>query len=82
MRCDADSIAVATHLTAIPDTLEDVWVMTALGAAEEAKRRIDGVPLRHPFELRYDNDVPTSYWKRCMQVLDKHDVLRRQSPTR
>jgi superfamily II DNA/RNA helicase len=60
----------------IPDTLEDVWVMTALGVAADAKRKIDEVPQRHPFELRYANDVPPTWWERCTQVLDRHDVLR------
>jgi superfamily II DNA or RNA helicase len=60
----------------IPDTLEDVWVVTALGDAEEAKRRIEQIPRRHPFELRYGNDTPASSWERCTQVLDKQDVLR------
>jgi superfamily II DNA/RNA helicase len=60
----------------VPDTLEDVWVTTALGDIEEAKRKIDQVPRRHPFELRYGNDAPASSWERCTQVLDKQDVLR------
>ena len=59
----------------IPDTLEDAWVMTALGAVEEAKRKIEEVPRRHPFELRYANEMPASAWERCTQVLDKQDVL-------
>ena len=49
--------------------------MTALGAVEEAKRKIEEVPRRHPFELRYANDMPASAWERCTQVLDKQDVL-------
>lgn len=60
----------------VPDTLEDVWVLTALGDAEEAQRKIDQVPNRHPFELRYANDVPPTAWERCTQVLDKQDVQR------
>ena len=60
----------------IPDTLEDVWVSTALGAVAEAKRKIEEVPQRHPFELRYANDVPATTWEHCTQVLDRHDVLR------
>ena len=50
--------------------------MTALGAAEEAKQKIDEVPRSHPFEMRYANDVPASAWERCTQVLDKQDVIR------
>jgi superfamily II DNA/RNA helicase len=60
----------------VPDTLEDAWVLTALGDAEEAKRRIERVPLRHPFEIRYANDVPATAWERCSQVLDKQDLRR------
>jgi hypothetical protein len=60
----------------VPDTLEDVWVLTALGNAEDAKRRIEAVPAQHPFELRYANDLPASAWERCTQVLDRHDVAR------
>ena len=60
----------------VPDTLEDVWVLSALGKAEDAKRRIEEVPAQHPFELRYANDVPASAWERCTQVLDKPDVTR------
>jgi hypothetical protein len=58
----------------VPDTLEDVWVLTALGNAEDAKRRIEEVPAQHPFQLRYANNVPVSAWERCTQVLDKQDV--------
>jgi hypothetical protein len=60
----------------IPDTLEDVWVMTALGAVAEAKRKIDEIPKKHPFELRYADDIPAVSWERCSQVLDKYDVVR------
>jgi superfamily II DNA or RNA helicase len=60
----------------IPDTLEDVWVATALGEAEEARRRIEEVPPQHPFDLRYTQDLPPSAWERCEQVLDGYDVQR------
>jgi hypothetical protein len=60
----------------IPDTLEDVWVATALGQIEEARRRIEEVPPQHPFDLRYAQDLPESAWERCEQVLDQFDVQR------
>jgi hypothetical protein len=60
----------------IPDTLEDVWVATALGEIEEARRRISEVPSRHPFDLRYAQDLPETAWERCAEVLDHYDVLR------
>ena len=60
----------------IPDTFEDVWVAVATGEIEEAKRRIEEVPSRHPFELRYLADLPETAWERCAQVLDRYDVQR------
>lgn len=60
----------------IPDTLEDAWVATALGEIEEARRRISEVPARHPFDLRYAQDLPQTAWERCAEVLDHHDVVR------
>ena len=60
----------AEHRT-IPDTLEDVWVATALGQAKEARRRIEEVPPQHPFDLRYARDLPKAAWEPCEQVLDQ-----------
>jgi hypothetical protein len=51
-------------------------VATALGEVEEARRRISEVPWRHPFDLRYAQDLPETAWERCVEVLDRHDVLR------
>ena len=59
----------------LPDTLEDVWVRVALGQLEEAKKTIDAVPDRHPFELRY-HEVERVDWESCARVLDS-DVRRR-----
>ena len=64
------------HFGTIPDTLEDVWVATALGEVEEARPRISEVPSRHPFDLRYAQDLPQNAWERCAEVLDHYDVLR------
>jgi hypothetical protein len=58
----------------IPDTLEDVWVLTALRDEERALEIIDAVPERHPFELRYDRIQPID-WESCSLVLDSHDQL-------
>jgi len=55
----------------IPDTLEDVWVAAALRNEEEAKRVIDAVPKRHPFEMRYDRVD----WESCSRVLDSTSQL-------
>ena len=60
----------------LPDTLEDAWVQVALGQAEEAKRTIDAVPRKHPFELRY-REVRHVDWESCARVLD--DAARRET---
>ena len=60
----------------LPDTLEDVWIQVALGQLEEAKKTIDMVPEKHPFEIRYHEVKPVD-WESCTQVLD--DDARRQS---
>ncbi|MBK8210326.1 MAG: SWF/SNF helicase family protein [Rhodospirillales bacterium] len=59
----------------IPDTLEDVWVLAAQGEIEQAKRVIDAVPRRHPFALRYTENVPATDWNRCEQVLNRYDLI-------
>ncbi|MFH2120280.1 MAG: hypothetical protein ABIJ25_07790 [Pseudomonadota bacterium] len=58
----------------IPDTLEDVWVAAALRDEEEAKRVIDAVPKRHPFEMRYDR-IESVDWESCSRVLDSASQL-------
>ncbi|MDP3028003.1 MAG: helicase-related protein, partial [Deltaproteobacteria bacterium] len=58
----------------IPDTLEDVWVAAAMRDEEEAKRVIDAVPKRHPFEMRYDR-IENVDWESCSQVLDAASQL-------
>jgi hypothetical protein len=52
-------------------------VATALGEIEEARRRINDVPSRHPFDLHYSEDLPQTAWEQCVQVLDRFDVRRR-----
>jgi len=53
----------------IPDVLEDLWVDVALGKREQARRVIEAVPEKHPFELRY-SQVVRSNWENCFQVLN------------
>jgi len=63
----------------LPDVLEDVWVEVALGNAEQAKKVIDAVPQKHPFEVRYKS-VSRVPWEKCAEVLQskaKLDVLKR-----
>jgi hypothetical protein len=59
----------------VPDTLEDVWVRTALGELGGAAP-VSEAPARHPFDLRYAQDRPETAWGRCAEVLDHHDVLK------
>jgi len=59
----------------IPDVLEDVWVDVALDRIEDAKRTIDAVPPRHPFEIKYDTIRPV-HWESCVKVLDSQDVKK------
>jgi superfamily II DNA or RNA helicase len=60
----------------VPDILEDVWVEIAIGRVEEAKRRIGGVPERHPFALKYEQQVGAVDWESCVTVLDPQERTR------
>jgi hypothetical protein len=53
----------------IPDVLEDVWIDVAMGEIEDAKRRIDNMPEKHPFELKYSK-IEKVPWEACSKVLD------------
>lgn len=53
----------------IPDVLEDVWIDVALGEIERAKKTIDAVPEKHPFEIKYSR-VEKVLWESCSNVLD------------
>ena len=59
----------------IPDTLEDAWVEVAMNKLDDARRTIEAVPPRHPFEIRYDTITPIN-WESCASVLD--DFERRK----
>lgn len=56
----------------IPDILEDVWVHVALNEIEEAKKKIDSIPRKHPFELKY-NKIDKVDWESCAKVLDSKE---------
>lgn len=56
----------------IPDILEDVWVHVALNEIEEAKKKIDAIPRKHPFELKY-NKIDKVDWESCAKVLDSKE---------
>ncbi|HBQ28793.1 MAG TPA: helicase SNF2 [Desulfotomaculum sp.] len=61
----------------IPDVLEDVWVAVALSDIEEAKKKINAIPQRHPFELRYHESVGKIDWESCSRVLDGKEKKKR-----
>ena len=54
----------------IPDILQDVWIDVALNDIEKAKEKIDAVPKKHPFDLRYQTCVGEIDWESCSKVLD------------
>ena len=53
----------------LPDVLEDVWIQIAQGKIEEAKKIIDNVPDKNPFEVRYNQNVSNIDWESCTKVL-------------
>lgn len=53
----------------IPDVLEDVWIDIANGEVEKAKKLIDSVKPKHPFDERY-NRISEIDWESCTNVLD------------
>lgn len=58
----------------LPDTLEDVWVATALRDERKALEVIDQMPAANPFELRYDRIEPVD-WESCSAVLHGRNQL-------
>lgn len=60
----------------IPDTLEDVWVKTAIGERGEAQQLIDRTTAlrRNPFDAKYAR-VEDSDWESCSRVLDPRDLV-------
>ena len=58
----------------IPDVLQDAWVQVALDDLEEAKKTIDALPEKHPFEMKYSK-VEKIDWESCSQVLDERVKL-------
>lgn len=55
----------------IPDTLEAAWIETAVGDKKSAQQKIDAVPLKHPFEAKY-NQISSIDFESCSQVLNRH----------
>lgn len=58
----------------IPDILKDVWIEIAENKIEEAKRLIDSMPEKHPFDIKYAKHVePSLHWERCTIVLNDEE---------
>jgi len=61
----------------IPEVLEDVWIAMAQNDELRAEEAINKVPKRHPFELKYELNIPkTEDWQSCSFVLDKKEKLK------
>ncbi len=59
----------------VPDVLEDVWIDIANGEIEKAKKLIDSVKPRHPFDERY-NQISEIDWETCSKVLNTEDKMK------
>jgi superfamily II DNA or RNA helicase len=59
----------------IPDILEDVWIDVANGEIKEAKKLIESVHPKHPFDEKY-NRVMDIDWESCATVLLEKDKRR------
>lgn len=59
----------------LPDVLQDVWIDVAVGNMEEAKKRIGALPKKHPFDVKYNEEVQNVDWRSCDEVLNK-DAIR------
>ena len=57
----------------IPDVLEDVWVKVVEDNIEAAKKLIDDIPKKNPFEIRYQENVRPINWETCEKVLNKDE---------
>jgi superfamily II DNA or RNA helicase len=61
----------------IPEVLEDVWIAIAQNDVKRAEEAINKVPKKHPFELKYEQNIPkTEDWQSCTFVLDKSEKLK------
>jgi len=60
----------------VPDVLSDVWVQLALNDEAEAKKIIDNIPKKHPFNIKYNDDVRVIDWETCSTVLNDIEVLK------
>ncbi|MEL1135052.1 phospholipase D-like domain-containing anti-phage protein [Desulfitobacterium sp. THU1] len=61
----------------IPEVLEDIWIAMAQNDEKLAEEAINKVPKRHPFELKYEQNIPkTEDWQSCTFVLNKEEKLK------
>lgn len=56
----------------IPDILEDVWIDVANGEIDAARKLIESIHPRHPFDERY-NRVENINWETCAVVLKEEE---------
>jgi len=59
----------------IPDVLEDVWIDIANGEVNKAKKLIESVHPKHPFDEKY-NRVSDIDWQSCATVINENDKKR------
>ena len=60
----------------LPDVLEDVWGDVAVGNIKAAERRIDAMPEKHPFEIKYHDQVKNVDWESCSEILQQKDIQK------
>jgi len=58
----------------IPDVLQDAWVNVAIGEEKRAKKLINNIKLKHPFDERYSK-VENINWESCSKVLNESEKL-------
>lgn len=58
----------------VPDVLESAWTLVAQGKIDEAKKTINDLPDKSPFEAKYENPamIQAYDWERCSKVLDEY----------
>ena len=58
----------------IPDVLEDVWIDIANGEIEKAKKLIESIKPKHPFNKKY-NKISQIDWESCSKVLNADEKM-------
>lgn len=61
----------------LPDILETVWVTAALEDLDRAESKIDAIPNKHPFDLRYTASYDDTGWDECASVLNRVELVSR-----